>query len=83
MQRSTVSDPDRCRATAARYARLAGLSENADVRRAYLEIESLWLEAAAWTERLRLDDNPAARQRLYDLVDASGARLREITPRLH
>ena len=54
-----MADSERCRATAARYARLASLSEDAEARRSYWELERLWLEIAVWAEKLNLEGGSA------------------------
>jgi hypothetical protein len=64
-----MSDPDRCRATAARYARLADRTGNAEIRRSYLELERLWLEMATVTQALARELHPAMKQSLYSLID--------------
>jgi hypothetical protein len=78
-----MSDSDRCRATAARYARLANLTTDLDIKQSYLELERLWLEAAGWTDKLNLRDDENARRRVYELIDSSGSRLHEIRASLH
>jgi hypothetical protein len=77
-----MSDSVRCRATAAHYATLAAMTSSAEVRRAYLELQQLWLEAATWTDRLHLQDNESARRRVYELIDQSGSQVREIRMRM-
>ncbi len=39
-------DPERCRGTASKYARLAGMADRALVRQACQNLERLWLELA-------------------------------------
>ena len=78
-----MSDSQRCRATAARYARLAGLTQEQQIRQSYLELESIWLQMASWTDKLNLQPDESARQSLYDLLDVSEARSREIMTSVH
>lgn len=78
-----MSDSECCRATAARYARLAERAFDTDAKRDYFELESLWLETASWTDRLHLNDFESARRRIYELIDSTGTHLREVSLRLN
>lgn len=77
-----MSDPDRCRAAAARYARLADLADSTEMRSRHLELEKIWLEMADWTERLDLGQNERIRRRVFDLSEASRRLLQHFDPSL-
>lgn len=78
-----MSASDQCRATAARYERLAALTNDAQVRRSYLELAGLWLETAGWTERLNLQEHESARRRIYELIDPTGSRILQVRAQMH
>jgi hypothetical protein len=50
-----VSNEERCRGAAARYRNLRKLTKDPDTRRAYGELERLWLEMAAVAEEFDID----------------------------
>ncbi len=64
-----MTDSDRCRGTAARYARLSELTNSAEIRRSYKELERLWLEMAGNAEQLAFENQDSLRHRIYRLVD--------------
>ncbi|SEQ06915.1 hypothetical protein SAMN05216548_102309 [Faunimonas pinastri] len=72
-----MSDPERCRAMAARYARMGEQMGNDEIRRSCLELEKIWLEMASLTKRLAGDD-VNVRQRLYALIDNVEPLRREV-----
>ena len=78
-----MSDSDRCRATAARYARLAERSGSAEAAKSYRELERLWLEMASWTDRLDLSGHQTIGKRIHDLAERSGAKSRAVNETLH
>jgi hypothetical protein len=78
-----MSDSDRCRAAAARYAHLADLATSSETRSRHLQLEKIWLEMADWTERLDLRGNEGIRRRIFDLCEASRQLLQEAGTRLH
>ena len=63
-----MSNEERCRGTAARYRSLKKLPNDPDTRRAYGEIERLWLKMAAVAEEFDSDGGDAARARLYAMI---------------
>jgi hypothetical protein len=64
-----VSNKDRCRGTAARYRSLKKLTNDPDTRRAYGELERLWLEMAKVAEEFDTDGSDSARSRLYAMIE--------------
>ena len=65
-----MSNEERCRGRAARYRSLKKLTNDPDTRRAYGELERLWLEVAAVAEKLDFERSDAARARLYAMIEA-------------
>jgi hypothetical protein len=63
-----VSNEERCRGTAARYRNLKKLTSDPDTRRAYGELERLWLEMAAVANEFDIDRGDAARARLDAMI---------------
>jgi hypothetical protein len=63
-----VSSEERCRGAAARYRSLRKLTNDPDTRRAYGELERLWLEMAAVAEEFDIDRADAARARLDAMI---------------
>lgn len=59
----------RCERTAARFARLAELSEDVDERNAFIELERLWSEMAGLAERFDHENDNQAKAQIYALVD--------------
>jgi hypothetical protein len=64
-----MSDTQRCRITAARYARLGDKAVSVEARRSYRELERLWLQMAAITAKTALNDNMDLRLQIYALMD--------------
>ena len=58
----------RCQKTAARFARLAELSEDVDERHAYLELERLWADMERLAERFDREHDDGAKARIYAMV---------------
>jgi len=62
------NDTSRCQKTAARFARLAQLSENADERHAYLELARLWSEMAGVAEHFDREHDDYSKARIYAMI---------------
>ena len=62
---SPRSNALRCRRTAAGYARQAALAQCGEERRAYGELERLWLEMAALAERFDREQDGEAKAEIY------------------
>lgn len=56
-------DPERCRGTASKYAKLAGMADRALVRQACQNLERLWLELADVGEQPEGRDQALAKKR--------------------
>lgn len=63
-----ISDPERCRATAARYGRLGNLTDNALIQQSYRNLQRLWLEMASAIEDTHADAGGSVQKRLNVLI---------------
>ena len=63
-----MSNASRCRALAARYAKLAESTANGEVRCGYRKLESLWLEIMPLAERFDRRPDDGAKQRIYEIM---------------
>jgi hypothetical protein len=76
-QGTPMLDPERCRGTASRYAKLATLADRALVRQACRNLERLWLELADMTEEP--DADRSAIQKRRDVLMANIDSQRRLT----
>jgi hypothetical protein len=69
-----MTNADRCRARAARYAAMAERATSDEKRRNYRRLAALWWEMVSPAETFdRLHDSEA-RQRIFSMIDAAEGR---------
>lgn len=73
-----MSNASRCRAVAARYARLAETAADPAVRRSYETLQKLWLAMASPAESFDRQSDGDAKQRIYALIDAVDTARRQV-----
>jgi hypothetical protein len=65
-----MSNASRCRATAARYAKLAEAATEEGARRVYRNLEQLWLAMAERAESFDRASDGEAKEQIYAMIDA-------------
>jgi hypothetical protein len=64
-----MSNALRCKTVARRYATLSALTNNAEIRRAYQNLERLWLDMAGHCDRFDRTQNEDDKQSVYEIID--------------
>ena len=66
-----MTNADRCRARAVRYAALAERAASEEKRRNYRRLAALWLEMVTPAETFDRLQDTEARQRIFSMIDAA------------
>jgi hypothetical protein len=73
-----MSNASRCLHTAAHYAELAEGAADSELMRVYRRLEQLWRDMAPLAADFDRRSDPAAKERLYKMVDAVGEYRRKV-----
>jgi len=73
-----MSNASRCLQTAAHYAELAEQAADAELTRVYRRLELLWRDMAPLAEDFDRRNDPSAKERLYEMIEAVGEYRRKV-----